>query len=82
MPLDWKSGGWTFLKLQVIASGDAFKVQGKAWSQGAKEPEAMMLSCDAPKDLPTGRASIWGSPISGTPIQFDDLVVQGVTKEK
>ena len=28
---EWESGTWTLLKLQVRKSGDAWKVEGKAW---------------------------------------------------
>ena len=37
-----------------------------------------MISVDEPDDLPAGRASIYGSPYSTTPIRYDDLVVARV----
>jgi len=74
---EWKSGEWTNLRLQVAKSGATWKVEGKAW-QGSTEPTAPMLSYDAKEEPNEGRASIWGSPLAGTPIQFDDLVVKAV----
>jgi hypothetical protein len=34
-----------------------------------------MISLDEKSPPPAGRPSIWGSPYSGTPIRFDDLMV-------
>ena len=56
-----KDGGW--------------KVEGKAWKDGDKEPSAWMVSFDEKEQPVAGRASIWGSPYATTPIRFDDLLV-------
>ncbi|MCI0534496.1 MAG: hypothetical protein L0Z50_04645 [Verrucomicrobiales bacterium] len=85
VPYQWDSGKWTQLKIQVrkIKEGE-WKVEGKVWSQDQPEPAAWMIVSDErgklpdaePRfALPSGRASIWGSPYAGTPIRFDDLVV-------
>ena len=66
------------LLLQVTKSGDAWKVEGKAWSQGAPEPDKTMISFDEKTEPSAGRASIWGSPYATTPIQFDDLVIKRI----
>jgi hypothetical protein len=73
VPFEWKSGEWTLLRLQVTKSGDGWKVAGKAW-QGATEPTKPMVEFTDKDEPPAGRASIWGSPVSTTPIDFDDLV--------
>jgi hypothetical protein len=78
-PYDWKSGEWTLLRLQVAKSAATWKVDGKAWSQGATEPSQTMVSFEEKEEPAAGRASIWGSPYSTTPIQFDDLRVIPVT---
>jgi hypothetical protein len=78
VPYEWKSGEWTFLLLQVTKSGDVWKVEGKAWPQGATEPSAPMITFDEKTEPSAGRASIWGSPFSTTPIDFDDLMVKRV----
>ena len=71
----WKDGEWTSVKLQVTAAGEGVRVTGKAW-QGGDEPTEWQLTSDEAKALPAGKAGVWGLPFAGTPIQFDDLVVQ------
>ena len=73
---EWKSGQWTKLKLAVRKAGKDWVVEGKAWTEGTKEPESAMVSSDQKFQPPAGRASIWGQPYATTPIQFDDLVVK------
>jgi hypothetical protein len=34
-----------------------------------------MITLTDPEPASAGRAGIWGSPYSGTPIRFDDLVL-------
>ena len=77
---DWKSGEWTELRLQVskIKEG-GFKVEGKAWTKTGEEPKAWLISYDDAAPPSPGRASIWGSPYSDLPIQFDDLAVKKIT---
>jgi len=81
-PYDWKSGEWTMLALQVTKSGAVWKVEGKAWTQGATEPAQAMVTFEEKDEPLAGRASIWGSPISTTPIQFDDLVLKSAAAGK
>lgn len=76
VPFEWKSGQWTRLKLQVrkVADGQ-WKIEGKAWPDGAPEPAEWTIACEDTQATPNGRAGIWGSPFAGTPIRFDDLSV-------
>ena len=82
-PFNWESDSWTMMKLQVrkVKEGE-FAVEGKAWKQGSTEPEKWTVAytekSDDGKDPTAGRASIWGNPFAGTPIEFDDLVVSAV----
>ena len=78
---DWKPGAWTQLRLQVrkVKEGE-WRIEGKAWSHGNAEPDAWMISCDEKEEPVAGRASVMGSPFSGTPIWFDDLKVERVAK--
>jgi hypothetical protein len=80
VPYEWKSGEWTMLMLQVTKSGDLWKLEGKAWIQGTAEPAKPLITYDEKIEPSAGRASIWGSPFSNTPIQFDDLIVRRVGK--
>jgi hypothetical protein len=77
-PWNWKSGMWTALKLDVRKgqAGD-WLVRGKAWDGAASEPVGWTVETTTSEPPPAGRASAWGSPFAGTPIQYDDLVVRG-----
>jgi len=78
LPLDWQSDKGTLLRLQVRKVKDGeWKVEGKAWTQGSPEP-AWQITLDEKEAPLAGRAGIWGSPYSSTPIRFDDLVVSQV----
>ena len=68
----WQSGSWTTLKLTLRKEGTGWVLEGRAWSEGTA-PAAPQLRWEVPGDLAAGRAAIWGSPYSGTPIRFDDL---------
>ncbi|MBI3875058.1 MAG: hypothetical protein HY300_03665 [Verrucomicrobia bacterium] len=77
-PFEWQSGVWTKFRLQVrLVKDGEWKIEGKAW-QSEKEPANWLIALDEKEAPIAGRASIWGNPFSGTPIQFDDLVVTAV----
>jgi hypothetical protein len=78
-PFNWESDSWTMLKLQVRKVKDGeFAIEGKAWKQGTPEPEKWTVTFAEKSEPNAGRASIWGNPFAGTPIDFDDLVVSAV----
>jgi hypothetical protein len=78
---DWKPGTWTQLRLRVRTVKDGeWRVEGKAWPQGSPEPSEWTISCDEKEAPIAGKASVLGSPFSGTPIWFDDLKVERVGK--
>lgn len=76
VPYEWVSGKWTHLRLQVrkVKEGE-WRVEGKVWTESSAEPAPWMIAGEEKEELPPGRASIFGSPYSGTPIRFDDLAV-------
>jgi hypothetical protein len=75
-PFHWKTGVWTVLKLRVRpAPGPIWKIEGKAWPQTEAEPKDWTIALEEKAEPHPGRASIWGSPYSGTPIRFADLRV-------
>ena len=81
-PYEWKSGNWTNFRLQVRKVKDGeWRVEGKVWMEGTKEPEEWMVTFDEKETPVSGKASVFGSPFSGTPIQFDDLVVTELKKK-
>jgi len=76
VPLEWKSGAWTHLKLSMVkASATEWKIEGKFWQEGSSEPAAPSIAFTDSSAPPAGRASLSGMPYSGTPIRFDDLRV-------
>jgi hypothetical protein len=79
VPYQWESGKWTELRLRVLKSGTGWRVEGKAWQEGAPPPTSWTISTDDAEDLPAGRGAIFASPYSGTPIRFDDLLMERVS---
>jgi hypothetical protein len=81
VPYEWKSGQWTELRLQIRQTAEGlWKVEGKAWPRGTSEPGTWTISAETKDEPHSGRASIFGSPFSGAPIQFDDFRVQKLEK--
>ena len=77
VPLDWTSGKWAHLRLQIQKAKDGgWIVAGKVCAENGKEPAAPTISIDEKEEPSAGRASIWGMPYSGTPIRFDELAVK------
>ncbi|HEY9171845.1 MAG TPA: hypothetical protein VI136_06135 [Verrucomicrobiae bacterium] len=79
---DWKSGTWTHFKLQLRQAKDgAWRVEGKVWADGEAEPKEWTIVADETEKPIVGRASVAGSPFSGTPIWYDDLRVERVASQ-
>lgn len=78
VPYEWKSGEWTWLKLQSRTSSEGCRLEGKAWTRGTTEPEKALISFEDKAKPAAGRSAIWGSPYATTPIQFDDLKVESL----
>jgi hypothetical protein len=76
-PFEWKSGTWLTLRLQLTRQNNKASLQGKIWPRGGPEPKEWTISFEDPETEkpPKGRASVWGIPYSGTPIDFDDLSI-------
>jgi hypothetical protein len=75
-PYEWESGKWTHLRLQIEKTeAGSWKLLGKVWAGETAEPEKPAIAFEDKEEPPAGRASIWASPYSGTPLRFDDLVV-------
>jgi hypothetical protein len=73
---EWPSGTWVQLQIEVRKRGEKeCVVEGKAWPIGTPMPKTAMITLTDPEPASAGRAGIWGSPYSGTPIRFDDLVL-------
>jgi hypothetical protein len=78
-PFEWPAGKWSNLRIQLRKTpAGSFVVEGKAWPADGPEPEQWAVSLEEKSPPAPGRPGIWGSPYSGTPIRFDDLVVAPV----
>lgn len=73
VPIEWTAGSWTALRLQLRKTAGGAVVEGKAWAAEGSEPAGWQIKFETSDPPPQGRAGIWGSPYSGTPIRFDDL---------
>jgi hypothetical protein len=76
VPFHWKTATWTVLKMRIRQTdGPAWKIEGKAWPQAEAEPKDWTIAGEEKTAPRPGRASLWGSPVSGTPIRFDALLL-------
>ncbi|MDH3583117.1 MAG: hypothetical protein OER86_02765 [Phycisphaerae bacterium] len=76
-PYEWKSGTWTHLELSLVKTGEnSWEVSGRAWPEGTNKPQAAQIQVKVTEEPPTGRASLWGTPFSSRPIDFDDVVIR------
>lgn len=76
VPFEEKVGSWMMLQLRNRkVSESEWKIEGNVWLESSTEPKKPMIVFAEKVKPVAGRASIWGSPYSGTPIQFDDLKV-------
>ena len=76
VPFEWTSGAWTSLRIQVRKTpAGSWMIEGKAWASTGAEPAKWSIALEENDAPSAGRAGIWGSPFSGTPIRFDDLAV-------
>jgi len=73
VPFAWQSGSWTQLKLSFRRQGAGWIIEGSAWTEGGIAPTEPQIRLEVATDIAAGRAAIWGSPYSGTPVRFDDL---------
>ena len=79
VPFEWKSSHWYHFRLQVLAANAGeWKVEGKVWDSASSEPTNWIISFDEKETPIAGRSSVFASPFSGTPIQFDNFKVERV----
>ena len=81
VPFRWGGGEWLRLALRVEQTGAAeWTVSGRVWADGKKAPTKPTITHKETKEPRNGKPSIWGSPYSGTPIRYDDIVVKKTAK--
>lgn len=81
VPFRWGGGEWLRLALRVEQiSAAEWTVSGRVWADGKKAPAKPTITHKETKEPRNGKPSIWGSPYSGTPIRYDDIVVKKTAK--
>ena len=81
VPFRWSGVEWLRLALRVEQTGAAeWTVSGRVWADGKKAPAKPTITHKEAKEPRNGKPSIWGSPYSGTPIRYDDIVVKKIAK--
>ncbi len=81
VPFRWGGGEWVRLALRVEQTGAAeWTVSGRVWADDKKAPTKPTITHKETKEPRNGKPSIWGSPYSGTPIRYDDIVVKKTAK--
>ena len=81
VPFRWAGGEWLRLALRVQQTSDVeWTISGKVWVDGKAAPAKPTITHKETKEPRNGRPSIWGSPYSGTPIRYDDIVVNKIAK--
>lgn len=79
---EWKSGVWTRLRLEVRTAGEAkWIVRGRAWADGANEPDTWAIEHETETKPRKGGASLWGLPYSSQPVWFDDVIYAPVATQ-
>ena len=81
VPFRWAGGEWLRLALRVQQTSDVeWTISGKVWVDGKAAPAKPTITHKETKEPRNGKPSIWGSPYSGTPIRYDDIVVKKIAK--
>lgn len=76
VPFTWTSDTWLNLKLEVKrGEGESWRIIGKAWAANSTEPQAPTIAAEDKGLKGQGKAGVWGTPYSQTPIYFDDITV-------
>ncbi|MDB6118262.1 MAG: hypothetical protein JWO08_2043 [Verrucomicrobiaceae bacterium] len=80
-PFAWTTDSWTKLKLEARQQ-DAKKwiISAKAWPAGGTEPAEALITHADDTIKGQGKAAIWGTPFSETPIYIDDIKVEATSK--
>ena len=76
IPFSWTSGTWTQLEFSVMkAAAGGSLLEGRAWGEGQTRPAAAQITLSVPTPPAQGKASLWATPYSELPVDFDDVTV-------
>ncbi len=72
----WESGKWAWLELSVATVEGGSLIEGRMWAEGGTRPDKPVITFKTMTPPGQGKASVWGTPYSELPIQFDDITVK------
>lgn len=73
---EWTSGTWTQLEFSVMKAADGGSLlEGRAWGEDLKRPDTAQITMSVPTAPGQGKASLWATPYSELPVDFDDVTV-------
>ncbi|MBU6300445.1 MAG: hypothetical protein KGS60_02740 [Verrucomicrobia bacterium] len=74
VPFTWTAGQWHLVRLRVAAiPNGGWSVSGWVWPEAAPAPSQALIDYIAEPGPLQGKSSLFGTPFSGQPIQFDDV---------
>ncbi len=80
-PAKWATETWTHMKLEAHQqSPGKWTVTGKAWPADGTEPAEAMITHADEKMKGQGKAAVWGTPFSETPVYVDDVTITAAVK--
>lgn len=75
VPFTWTSDAWLWMKLEARKNGEEWAITGKVWPADTAEPAEPTIKTSGKGLKGQGKASVWATPYSHTPIYFDDIEV-------
>ena len=79
----WTSDEWLTLRLTIEAGAEGkWVIGGWVWPRGGEAPKEPAITFQSDEKLGQGKASIWGTPYSGTPISYDNVVIENRASEE
>ncbi len=76
-PFEWSNEQWHFVQLRAQKlAGERWSISGWAWAEASKKPKSPLVEYISEVQRLQGKSSIVGTPYSGQPILFDDVVIR------
>lgn len=76
-PFEWANEQWHFIRLRAQKlADDRWSISGWAWAEASEEPDRPLVEYIGEVQSLRGMGSILGTPYSGEPIFFDDVVIK------
>ena len=73
----WESGVWWRARFQALpGDGERTRIRLKLWKREQEEPGGWLFDQLDAKAFTGGKCALWAYPYSGTPIHFDDILIE------